>query len=288
MSIEMEAPSSATIQAMSRGSSARSCRQTTAVSRIPGHDASAASTSASSTRTPRIFTWPSARPSSSSTPPSRHRARSPVAYIRAPHRPTDRAGTARAVRIGSPDVATRHAWAADVELASHTGRYRNETAVEDVGPHARQRATDRHRGVARGQGIRVGTGVEAGAVDGRLGQAVGVDHPGARRQEPAEPPEQPQRRVSEPTASRRRGTGVGSDSASRCSASGSARAGTSSRHVDAVAADEPGQLRRVEQDLAGAGDERAAGRQGADPVAGEHVEGEGCRLEVPERRGRRS
>ena len=41
---------------------------------------------------------------------------------------------------------------------------------------------------------------------------------------------------------------------------------------------------RVEQDRTRASDERAAGGQGADPVAGEDVEGEAGRLEVAQRR----
>ena len=53
-------------------------------------------------------------------------------------------------------------------------------------------------------------------------------------------------------------------------------------------ADVPGQPRRVEQDVPRAGDQRAAGRQCADPVAGEDVEGEGGGLEVPAVRARRS
>ena len=62
-------------------------RTTTTASLTPGCRASTASTSPSSTRKPRTFTWPSRRPSSSRTPSSHHRARSPVAYIRDPGSP---------------------------------------------------------------------------------------------------------------------------------------------------------------------------------------------------------
>ena len=54
--------------------------------------------------------------------------------------------------------------------------------------------------------------------------------------------------------------------------------------LDAFAPDEIGQRCRVEQDRTGASDERSAGGQGADPVAGEDVEGEAGGLEVSERR----
>ena len=54
--------------------------------------------------------------------------------------------------------------------------------------------------------------------------------------------------------------------------------------LDAFAPDEIGQRRRVEQDRTRASDKGAAGRQGADPVAGEDIEAESRGLEVPQRR----
>ena len=64
--------------------------RSTAAWATPGCAASTASISPGSTRNPRIFTWSSARPANTSSPPAVHRARSPVRYIRSP-RP-ERAG----------------------------------------------------------------------------------------------------------------------------------------------------------------------------------------------------
>ena len=52
--------------------------------RTPGMRRSAASTSSSSSRTPRTFTWKSARPRKEREPSSFQRTRSPVRYMRAP------------------------------------------------------------------------------------------------------------------------------------------------------------------------------------------------------------
>ena len=54
--------------------------------------------------------------------------------------------------------------------------------------------------------------------------------------------------------------------------------------LDAFASNEIGQRCRVEQDRTWASDKGAAGGQGADPVAGEDVEGEAGGLEVTEGR----
>ena len=59
-------------------------RHTTAAGDTPGCETSAASISPGSIRNPRSFTCASARPRNSSTPSDRHRARSPVRYIRPP------------------------------------------------------------------------------------------------------------------------------------------------------------------------------------------------------------
>jgi hypothetical protein len=53
--------------------------------------------------------------------------------------------------------------------------------------------------------------------------------------------------------------------------------------LDALATDQIGQRLGIEQDPARASDQGAAGGQGADPVAGEDVEGETGGLEVAER-----
>ena len=68
----------------------------------PGSAASTASTSPGSTRNPRIFTWSSARPANSSTPPRVHRARSPVRYIRSPPPPNGHATNRSAVSPARP------------------------------------------------------------------------------------------------------------------------------------------------------------------------------------------
>ena len=58
--------------------------------------------------------------------------------------------------------------------------------------------------------------------------------------------------------------------------------------LDPFALDEIGQRRRVEQDRTRASDQRSAGGQGADPVAGEDIEGEARGLEVSQRGPARS
>ena len=185
----------------------------------------------------------------------------------------------RLTRIG--DVAPRHARAADVQLADHTRRNRLAPPVQDVRPRPRQRAADRDRAVLALEVFR--RPAEVGAVDRRLGQAVGVDHPAAGSHQPAEPPVQTSAQGvradgQKPDAAQvfalplevgRQGVGEGRDELEA---------------LDAFATDEIGQRTRVEQDRTGASDERSAGGQGADPVAGEDVEGEAGGLEVSERR----
>ena len=145
-----------------------------------------------------------------------------------------------------------------------------------------------------GNGRPIGTGpsspsrssertAEVGAVDRRLGQAVGVDHPAAGSDEPAEPAVQ--------TSAHSVGTDGQQPDAAQVFAL-SLEVGRQSvgerRHeleaLDAFAPDEIGKCRRVEQDRTRASDERSAGGQGADPVAGEDVEGEAGGLEVSKRR----
>src|SRR5579872_6064014 len=69
-----------------------------------GWAASTASTSPGSTRNPRTFTWSSARPKNSSTPPAVHRTRSPDRYNRDPS-PANQSATNR-----SPVSAARPAY----------------------------------------------------------------------------------------------------------------------------------------------------------------------------------
>ena len=66
---------------------APSSRATTTACDTPACCSSTASISPGSIRKPRSFTCASARPKNSSTPSARHRARSPVRYIRLPDAP---------------------------------------------------------------------------------------------------------------------------------------------------------------------------------------------------------
>ena len=89
------ASSEGTTYATSRRSPGRSSRATTTTSRTPGCRPSSDSTSPGSTRNPRIFTWWSARPRYSMSPPLRQRATSPVRYRRAPASAPSGSGTKR-------------------------------------------------------------------------------------------------------------------------------------------------------------------------------------------------
>ena len=96
------APAAGTTYPASRLSPGWSSRTTAAACATPGKPASTASTSPSSTRNPRTFTWSSARPRYSSSPAAVHRARSPVRYIRSPAAPDGHATNRSAVRPGRP------------------------------------------------------------------------------------------------------------------------------------------------------------------------------------------
>ena len=101
-----------------------SSRATTAACLTAGWRTSTASTSASSTRTPRIFTWPSRGPAARAR---RRRATAPGRRSRTSARPAapNGSGTNRsAVRRRVADVAPCHARPADVQLAHHAGRHR--------------------------------------------------------------------------------------------------------------------------------------------------------------------
>ena len=96
------APAAGTTYPASRRSPGRSSRTATAAAATPGWPASTASTSPSSIRNPRIFTWSSARPRYSSWPSAVHRARSPVRYIRSPGPPNGHATNRSPVSPGRP------------------------------------------------------------------------------------------------------------------------------------------------------------------------------------------
>jgi len=89
---------------------------------------------------------------------------------------------------GDPATVYRHVALAvadakrrpDLE-AGHAPRHRFPLRIEDVDRHARERRADWHRPVRDRR-----AGLEPAAVDGRLGDAVGVDEAGARRGDAAQ------------------------------------------------------------------------------------------------------
>ena len=103
---------------------ATSCRATTAACDTPPCRSSAASISPGSIRKPRSFSCWSARPTNSSTPSERHRARSPLRYIRLPatamrvrHKPLRR-------QPKPPQIAPRQTRARNVKLPRNPRRHR--------------------------------------------------------------------------------------------------------------------------------------------------------------------
>ena len=93
------------------------------------------------------------------------------------------------------------------------------------------------------------------------------------------------RKLSEPTASSRRGRGA--RPAARGARQGLGDGRDELHAVDALPPDQLGQLRRIEQDVARAGDQRAAGGQGRtqSPVKTSKANGAAwrCRRVVPRR-----
>ena len=92
------------------------------------------------------------------------------------------AGAGRAVGVGDEprggqarlaEVAAGQAGAAEVELAGRPGQAEPQGAVEDVGGHLRVGVADRHRAPVPGRAL------PQRGVHGRLGRAVGVEHPPA-------------------------------------------------------------------------------------------------------------
>ena len=199
----------------------------------------------------------------------------------------------RPVRVGeeSPgrprrvaDVAPRHPGAADVQLAHHARRYRVEPAIQHVGADTRQRPADRRRRVDGRQALVVGGWIEASAVDGRLGQSVGVDHAGAGRQQASQAPEQSRAHVVRAHGQQAQGQRLGAGQALEVLGQGLRDGRDQLEAVDLLGPDQPCKASRVEQDVPRAGDQGAARRQRPDPVAREDVEGERRGLEVPSRR----
>ena len=94
----------------------------------PHARSSTASISPGSIRNPRSFTCASARPRNSSTPSARHRARSPVRYIRAPGPPSSApcgsATNRSAVRPGTVQIPPRQPHPRHVKLANNPRRHR--------------------------------------------------------------------------------------------------------------------------------------------------------------------
>ena len=125
------------------GSPGPSCRAITAACDTPACAASAASISPGSIRNPRSFTCASARPRNSSTPSDRHRARSPVRYIRLPAAPMP-VGDKPLRRQRRPvQIAPRQPNTRDVQLTDNTRRHRLKTAVQHIGPRVPDRTPDR-------------------------------------------------------------------------------------------------------------------------------------------------
>ena len=178
----------------------RPSRATTTACDTPACRSSAASISPGSIRKPRSFTWASARPRNSSTPSGRHRARSPVRYIRLPGRRRYGSATNRsAVSAGAVQIAARQTHARDVQLADNARRHRLKPAVQHIGPRVPDRPADRHLAPSR---RRAGP---ARHVDRGLGRAVQVLQLNlrqiARAPGPAAPPAAP-RRCRSPAAGR--------------------------------------------------------------------------------------
>ncbi len=128
------APAAGTTYPASRRSPGWSSRTATAACATPGRPASTASTSPSSIRNPRTFTWSSARPRYSSCPSAVHRARSPVRYIRSPGR-TERArheplrGQPRPAQVPPRQPRPRH-----VQLPRHPRRHQAQPVVQHEHP----------------------------------------------------------------------------------------------------------------------------------------------------------
>ena len=122
----------------SRGWPAPSCRAITTACDTPACRSSTASISPGSIRNPRSFTCASARPRNSSTPSDRHRARSPVRYIRLPASPCR-----RTMRVGDEplrrqaralQIPPRQTHARDVQLADNARRHRLKTSSPEHTP----------------------------------------------------------------------------------------------------------------------------------------------------------
>ena len=114
-------------------------RAITAACDTPACRSSTASISPGSIRNPRSFTCASARPRNSSTPSDRHRARSPVRYIRLPGR--SHAGRRQTAPPSAPhgsDSPAPDPTPAMYSSPDNTRRHRLKTAVQNIDPIVRQ------------------------------------------------------------------------------------------------------------------------------------------------------
>ena len=132
---------------------APSSRATTTACDTPACRSSTASISPGSIRNPRSFTCASARPRNSSTPSARHRARSPVRYIREPAPPQRRAVRVRHKPLRRQTRTIADSPAPDPTPAMYSSpttpaRNRLKTSIQNIGPRVPDRTANRHLGRA--------------------------------------------------------------------------------------------------------------------------------------------
>ena len=113
---------------------------TTAAGRDAGWAASTASISPGSIRKPRTLTCSSARPRNSSCPSGRHRARSPVRYIRRPAPPNGSGHEPLRGQRRPAQVPARQPRPAMYSSPAHPGRHRPQPLVQHVHPGVGDRA----------------------------------------------------------------------------------------------------------------------------------------------------
>ena len=171
--------------------------------------------------------------------------------------------------------------AADPQLPWHPRRHRLEPAVEQVDPAVGERPADRHRTLVAGQ-LDGARGLETGAVDRRLAQTVGADHPRLGAAKP------PQARQLAPLPD----VGADRQEAHEVEAPFAVivfevlhQAAHHGRHelggVDPSVHHPFVEPRRLEQQHLRAQHQTAAGAQRPHQVADEDVEGKAGHLEVP-------
>ena len=95
-------------------------------------------------RKPRSFTCWSARPTNSSVPSARQRARSPVRYIRAARLLCVRVGHKALRRQPRPiQITSRQARSRHIQLASHPNRHRLQSPIQHIHPQCPRWAANR-------------------------------------------------------------------------------------------------------------------------------------------------